>query len=75
MAKTFPVAMASVKKYLKPCPLLGPMMFEDFRFNSSMLPSFLLPSGDFRLDVRMFNGKNETIYSSQYFVTIKNQFF
>jgi hypothetical protein len=47
----------------------------DFQIDSTLFPSSLLPSGDFRLDVREFNGKNETIFFVQFYLMVKNPFF
>jgi Protein of unknown function (DUF1091) len=63
------------KARMKPCPVMGKHMFENVPFDSSLMPQTLLPSGEFRVDLREYNELNETIFAVQYYITVKNPFF
>jgi hypothetical protein len=75
ITKTFVHGLEILRKSLKPCPLSGKHMIENAPFDSSNIPSSLLATGDYRLDIRQFNERNETIFFVQYFITVKNPFF
>jgi hypothetical protein len=75
VTKTFAKPLEVVKKTLTPCPVSGRHMMENVPFDSSLIPSSLLATGDYRLDIREFNERNETIFHVQYFFTVKNPFF
>jgi hypothetical protein len=75
LTKTFGNLYGILKKSFKPCPVFGKHMVENIPFDSSVIPSTLLATGDYRWDGRQFNGQNETIFYVQLFITIKNPFF
>ncbi|XP_001659584.2 uncharacterized protein LOC5571206 [Aedes aegypti] len=52
------------------CPYKGVVAFEDFRIDESMAPQFL-PAGEYRLDMRYFNEKNQTVMHSQVFGSVR----
>jgi hypothetical protein len=75
ITKTFSKNNDLIKAQFKPCPVVGKHLVDNMPFDSSLLPKSVLPSGDFRLDMRQFNGHNDTIMEVKYFITIKNPFF
>jgi Protein of unknown function (DUF1091) len=75
ITQTFSNSIEIIRKIFKKCPVMGKHMLENLPFDSSMFPPTLLPSGDFRIDVRQYNGLNETIFSLKQYITIKNPFF
>ncbi|XP_062558372.1 uncharacterized protein LOC134223243 [Armigeres subalbatus] len=52
------------------CPYRGVIALEDFRIDESMAPQFL-PAGDYRLDMRYYNEKNQTVMHSQVFGSVR----
>jgi Protein of unknown function (DUF1091) len=75
ITKTFSKSYKILKDILQPCPVRGKHGIENVPFDSSLIPSNLLPTGDYRMDMRQYNGLNQTIFVVQYFMTIKNPFF
>jgi hypothetical protein len=75
ITKTFAKPYEILKKSLKPCPLSGKHLIENAPFDSSNIPSSILATGDYRMDIRQYNERNETIFFVQYFITVKNPFF
>jgi hypothetical protein len=75
ISQTFSNSNKILKDILQPCPVRGKHMIENVPFDSSLIPSNLLPTGDYRMDMRQYNGLNQTIFVVQYFMTIKNPFF
>ncbi|XP_062711392.1 uncharacterized protein LOC115267800 [Aedes albopictus] len=52
------------------CPYRGVIAFENFRIDETMAPQFL-PAGEYRLDMRYFNEKNQTVMHSQVFGSVR----
>ncbi|XP_065077908.1 uncharacterized protein LOC135701135 [Ochlerotatus camptorhynchus] len=52
------------------CPYRGVIAFENFYIDESMAPQFL-PAGEYRLDMRYFNEKNQTVMHSQVFGSVR----
>lgn len=48
----------------------GVIAFENFYIDESMAPHFL-PAGEYRLDMRYFNEKNQTVMHSQVFGSVR----
>lgn len=40
---------------------------------SAMKPPPLIPAGDYRIDFRIFDGKNQTYFFPRYYFTIKGK--
>jgi Protein of unknown function (DUF1091) len=75
ITRTFPRVSQMFSDLLKPCPVIGKHMFQNMPFDSALLPSTLLPTGDYRMDCRTYNDLNETISIAKFFVAVKNPFF
>lgn len=62
------------KKYsnlIHPCPYnIGNLTIADFPVDCIKFPEFI-PAGEYRVDFRLFNKKNETIYLYRAFLTIE----